>query len=100
MITNNNFASTAINENKIYCGKGTALISKKNVKTNKGKDIFNNEKMLLSMTKIRIDDGKETNYSCNSYYEWFRPEEMKQNKLRHTRYLRTLLIFQNNICGH
>ena len=60
MITNNNFASTAINEDKIYCGKGTALISKKNVKTNKGKDIFNNEKMLLSMTKIRIDDGKET----------------------------------------
>ena len=60
MITNNNFASTAINEDKIYCGKGTALISKKNVKTNRGKDIFNNEKMLLSMTKIRIDDGKET----------------------------------------
>ena len=42
MITNNNFASTAINEDKIYCGKGTTLISKKNVKTNQGKDIFNN----------------------------------------------------------
>ena len=60
MITNNNFATTAINEKKIYCGKGTSIISNKNIKTNLGKSIFNNEKMILSLTKIKTPDEKDT----------------------------------------
>ena len=58
-IVANNEAKTDKKEQYVHLGKGTCVIAKKNIKTQRARDEFNHEKMITTFVRVKDHQNNE-----------------------------------------